>query len=86
MRNEEFRDAKKRVHEGLKHWVDFFSKSDKYLEVGKVKREEGWLKKVPRRKLCEVAEQGRSKRKVPEERLTPAEREAKSKEKENQGK
>jgi predicted heme/steroid binding protein len=76
MRNEEFREAKKKTHEALKHWVDFFAKSDKYVVVGKVKREEGWLKKVPRRKLCDVAEQGRSKRTVPEERLTPKEKEA----------
>jgi hypothetical protein len=83
MRNEEFKEAKKKAHEALKHWVDFFAKSDKYVEVGKVKREEGWLKKLPRRKLCEVAQQGRSKRTVPDERLTPAEREAKEKAKQD---
>ncbi|KXH58374.1 cytochrome b5-like Heme/Steroid binding domain-containing protein [Colletotrichum nymphaeae SA-01] len=62
---EERAAAQQKVHDALKHWVDFFSKSDKYGEVGKVKREEGWLEKEKRRPLCEQAQKGRVKRVVP---------------------
>lgn len=68
MRKEERAEAKKKVYDALKHWVDFFAKSKKYHFVGYVKREKDWLKKTKRRKLCEHAEQGRSKRKLPEEK------------------
>lgn len=54
--------AKERAHAALKHWVDFFANSKKYTMVGYVKREEGWLDKLPRRKLCAQAQRGRSKR------------------------
>ncbi|KAK1723214.1 hypothetical protein CaCOL14_001115 [Colletotrichum acutatum] len=62
---EERAAAQQKVHDALKHWVDFFSKSDKYGEVGKVKREDGWLEKEKRRPLCEQAQKGRVKRVVP---------------------
>ncbi|KXH66230.1 cytochrome b5-like Heme/Steroid binding domain-containing protein [Colletotrichum salicis] len=62
---EERAAAEKKVHDALKHWVDFFSKSDKYGEVGRVKREDGWLEKEKRRPLCEQAQKGRVKRVVP---------------------
>jgi hypothetical protein len=65
MRVAEREDALRRVHEGLKHWVDFFAKSTKYRRVGWVKLPPGWLDQAPVRKLCDVAAKGRSKRKIP---------------------
>ena len=67
MRAEERRVAEKKVYEGLKHWVDFFERSEKYVRVGRVKREEGWEEGEPRRGLCRAAEKGRGRRKVPKE-------------------
>ncbi|EGR48609.1 uncharacterized protein TRIREDRAFT_77955 [Trichoderma reesei QM6a] len=55
--------ARQRVHEALKHWVNFFGNSKKYHRVGFVKRDEGWLEREPRRELCAAAQQGRTKRK-----------------------
>lgn len=66
LRRAELKEARAKVHDALKHWVDFFAKSDKYPRVGTVKREKGWLKNEPRRQLCEAAQQGRVKRKAPE--------------------
>lgn len=65
MRAEELETAKEKTYKALKHWVDFFAKSQKYSKVGYVQREEGWLEKQPVRELCAPAEKGRSKRKVP---------------------
>ncbi|OIW27723.1 cytochrome b5 [Coniochaeta ligniaria NRRL 30616] len=65
LRKKERAEAKRRVHEALKHWVDFFAKSKKYRMVGYVVMEEGWKKTTPRRKLCDSAQQGRTKRKIP---------------------
>lgn len=62
---EERAEALRMVEQTLKHWVDFFSKSDKYMKVGRVKREEGWLEKAKPPKLCEQAAKGRVKRKIP---------------------
>ncbi|KAI9655706.1 MAG: hypothetical protein M1829_000618 [Trizodia sp. TS-e1964] len=55
--------ARKKVAEGVKHWEDFFGNSDKYFFVGKVKRETGWLEKIPQRELCESAKNSRPIRK-----------------------
>lgn len=63
MRAEELAAAKEKVHDALKHWVDFFAKSKKYHKVGTLKREPGWQGK--RKKLCEQAGQGRTPRKLP---------------------
>lgn len=63
LRAQELASAKERAHAALKHWVDFFANSKKYTKVGYVKREEGWLDKLPRRELCAGAQKGRSKRK-----------------------
>lgn len=63
LRAQELASAKARAHAALKHWVDFFANSKKYTKVGYVKREEGWLDKLPRRELCAGAQKGRSKRK-----------------------
>ncbi|KAI8270362.1 hypothetical protein K4K58_010859 [Colletotrichum sp. SAR11_239] len=62
---EERAEAHRMVEQTLKHWVDFFSKSDKYIKVGRVKREEGWLEKTKPPKLCDQAAKGRVKRKIP---------------------
>lgn len=65
LRKKERAEAKQKVHDALKHWVDFFAKSKKYRKVGYVVMEEGWKKTTPRRKLCDAAQQGRTKRKIP---------------------
>lgn len=65
LKKRELEDAKKKTYEALKHWVDFFAKSKKYHFVGYVKRPKGWLQKEPKRKLCDVAQQGRTKRHIP---------------------
>jgi predicted heme/steroid binding protein len=68
LRQKELENAHKRVYDGLAHWIKFFGNSDKYVEVGKVKREDGWIEKMPRRKLCKTAFKARPKRKIPEDR------------------
>lgn len=65
IRQEERREAERKVFEALEHWVNFFSRSDKYHKVGTIKREPGWLDKEPVKKLCDAAQQQRPKRKVP---------------------
>lgn len=66
LRAKELEEAKQRVYNGLKHWVDFFAKSKKYTQVGYVKREEGWLEKLEKRELCPGAQKGRKKRVISE--------------------
>jgi hypothetical protein len=65
MREAEMAEARRKVDEGLSHWVNFFKKSDKYHFVGYVKRAEGWPGTEPVRGLCEQAQKGRKKRVVP---------------------
>lgn len=67
LRAQELETAKDRAYKALEHWVNFFAKSKKYNRVGYVKREEGWLEKLPRRELCAPAQKGRSKRKIPKD-------------------
>ncbi|KAI5196903.1 cytochrome b5 [Aureobasidium subglaciale] len=64
-RERDTRLAKKRVHDTIDGWSRMFrgEAGKDYFEVGKVKREEGWLEKLPRRKLCEQAQNQRPKRK-----------------------
>lgn len=62
---QERRVARKKAHEALKHWVDFFENSPKYTKVGKVKREEGWENVGPVLTLCEAAERQRPTREPP---------------------
>ncbi len=52
----------KKVREAVAHWERFFAKNEKYHKVGRVRREEGWLEKLPRRELCEAAKRQRPKR------------------------
>lgn len=65
LKEKELEEAKAKVYDALKHWVDFFAKHKTYKFVGYVKRPKGWLEREPRKKLCDVAQQGRSKRKIP---------------------
>ena len=58
----EKRQAREKVYKGVKHWEDFYTNSDKYHKVGRVVREEGWLEKLPKKKLCEKAQKSRPKR------------------------
>jgi hypothetical protein len=64
-RAQELRSAKKQVVAGLENWHMLFrgDKGKAYRRVGEVKREEGWLEKMPKRKLCEQAEKSRPIRK-----------------------
>lgn len=64
LRARERAEAEVRVREALQHWIKFYDKSDKYHRVGYVKREDGWLEKLPRRGLCAEAHRGREKRKI----------------------
>ncbi|KAJ3494494.1 hypothetical protein NLG97_g4045 [Lecanicillium saksenae] len=64
MRKKEMEEAEKRVYEGLKHWVDFFTNSPKYQKVGYLVREEGWQEKLPMPELCK-ANQDKRKRRIP---------------------
>lgn len=63
-REQELRKARRKVRETLDGWASMFrgdgGKKD-YFEVGKVVREEGWLERLPRRKLCAQAKRGRPK-------------------------
>ncbi|KAI1748526.1 hypothetical protein F4782DRAFT_516938 [Xylaria castorea] len=66
LKETELADARKRVHDGLLHWVRFFENSPKYPKVGYVKRPQNWLENEPRRALCKSAARGRAKRTIPE--------------------
>lgn len=61
----ELEEALQKVHDQFDHWAKFFDKSPKYQKVGHVKREKNWLEKEPRKPLCEIAQKGRPKRKIP---------------------
>lgn len=65
MKERELESARKRVHDGLKHWVGFFENSGKYQKVGYVKRDKNWLDKEPLKPLCEQAAKNRRKRAIP---------------------
>jgi hypothetical protein len=60
------KSARKQVEATLEGWKRMFSGQGgkDYFEVGKVKREEGWLEKLPKRKLCAQAEKQRPKPKA----------------------
>jgi len=63
LREQELAAARVRVHDALKHWVDFFAKSKKYPFVGYLKRPRGWEGEP--KPLCDVAQNGRTARKIP---------------------
>ena len=60
-REQELRIARKKVVEGLENWHMLFrgDKGKPYHKVGEVVREKGWLEKLPRRTLCQHAEDSR---------------------------
>lgn len=62
-REQELRKARKQVEATIEGWAKMFrgDGGKEYFEVGKVKREEGWLERLPRRRLCAQAERGRPK-------------------------
>jgi predicted heme/steroid binding protein len=62
---QELRKARVMMKQGLENWHSMFrgDKGKPYRRVGEVKREEGWVEKMPKRKLCEQAEKGRPLRK-----------------------
>lgn len=63
-REQELREARKRVREGIEHWASVFrgETGRPYFMVGRIKREEGWLERIPKRGLCKAAEEGRPRR------------------------
>ncbi|CAD0111934.1 unnamed protein product [Aureobasidium uvarum] len=65
-RERDTRLAKKRVHDTIEGWSRMFKgqAGKNYFEVGKVKREEGWLERLPKRQLCEQAQKQRPQRKA----------------------
>ncbi|KAH7419366.1 cytochrome b5-like heme/steroid binding domain-containing protein [Cadophora sp. MPI-SDFR-AT-0126] len=65
LKEQERRQAKVEAYNALKHWVDFFANNPKYPKIGMVKREPGWEKKGPVKKLCKRAQDGRQPRKAP---------------------
>ncbi|KAK5128818.1 hypothetical protein LTR85_000151 [Meristemomyces frigidus] len=62
-REQILRGARKQVQDTLLGWSKMFTGEGgkDYFEVGKVKREEGWLEKLPKRGLCAQAQKGRPK-------------------------
>jgi hypothetical protein len=65
-RERDTRFAKKRVQDTIEGWSKMFrgDAGKDYFEVGKVKRGEGWMEKLPMRKLCEQAQKQRPQRKA----------------------
>ncbi|KAL4880930.1 cytochrome b5-like heme/steroid binding domain-containing protein [Aspergillus karnatakaensis] len=65
-REQELRNARKKVDKQVSHWAGFFGNHKKYFEVGKVVKEEGVAsdgKKIGEKKeLCEAAGKQRPKR------------------------
>ncbi|CBX99665.1 hypothetical protein IAQ61_005083 [Plenodomus lingam] len=62
---QELRSARKQVRDTLEGWHALFrgDKGKPYFKVGEVRREEGWLEKLPKRELCEQARKARPVRK-----------------------
>lgn len=60
----DIRVAKKQVFDGLDGWAKVFrgDTGRPYFHVGEIKREEGWLEKLPIRTLCEAAVKSRPTR------------------------
>lgn len=69
-REREKRAAKKQVYDGIAHWEKLFrgETGKAYFYVGEVKREKGWLEKLPVRELCDVAANRRKHRKMPDDK------------------
>lgn len=64
----EMRDGRRTVKEKVNHWVEFYRKSDKYFEVGKLVEEPGVVREIDeRRPLGPCGEKQRPKRKPKKE-------------------
>jgi hypothetical protein len=63
LRERALRLGRERVNAGLTGWQRTFSGETgrPYFQIGYVKREEGWLDKLPKRTLCESAQNARPK-------------------------
>jgi predicted heme/steroid binding protein len=72
-RERDLRVARKHVNDGIEGWAKVFrgETGRPYFWVGTIKREEGWLEKLPRRELCTLAAQGRPKRSEEDTPLKP---------------
>ena len=64
-KEDELREARKRVQGAVNHWSEFFRKSSKYSYVGQLVREPGWEGEL--KPLCKVAQDGRGFRTTPKE-------------------
>jgi len=63
LREQELRKARKAVQATIEGWSKMFrgEGGKDYFEAGTVRREEGWLEKLPKRTLCAQAQKGRPK-------------------------
>jgi hypothetical protein len=63
-RERDLRLARNHIREGIEGWSKVFrgDTGRPYFWVGTIKREEGWLEKLPKRELCELASTGKPKR------------------------
>jgi hypothetical protein len=61
----EAEEARRKVHEALKHWTDFFAGHPRYRRVGTVKRRVGWERVGEAPELCQQAEESRPMRQPP---------------------
>lgn len=66
LREQELRQARKKVKDTIEGWAKMFKGEGgkEYFEVGTVKREPGWLEKLPKRPLCAQAQKARPKPKT----------------------
>ncbi len=64
LKAKELETAHNKVDDALRHWVDFFRRSEKYHYVGQLVRESGW--EGERKPLCKIAQDGRIYRQIPE--------------------
>ena len=65
MRKErDVRMARKQIQATVDQWASVFAGETgrPYFWVGNIKREEGWMDKLPKRELCAAAKEGRPKR------------------------
>jgi len=66
LREQELRKARKKVKDTIDGWTKMFNGEGgkDYFAVGTVKREPGWLEKLPKRTLCAQAQKARPKPKT----------------------
>lgn len=63
-RERDLRFARKKAEATIEGWSKMFrgEGGKKYFKVGKVVRKEGWMDRLPKRELCQRAQEGRPKR------------------------